>query len=165
MLFHKVGFNSLFILLELEFSYKVRFLNSFFFSLSLSFPAPLLFEAVTLWKLRVRFQDSKYHRSSFCHTWLCAVPKAKTVISETFKKSPDRYDMQKKQFWRNKGIKSRRQMPWGPFHRRLKGKSVVLQKHLFSCQLKFESRKFLLTIENCTDLRFPVFQLQVTCHL
>lgn len=76
-------------------------------------------------------------------------------MSETFRKSPDRCDVQKKRYWRNTGIKSRRHMPWGPFRRRLTGKSVVLQRHLLSSQLKLESRKFLLTVENYTDLTFP----------
>lgn len=149
----------------------VGFLKLFsLLSLSLSSSSPplttsVLYEAVTLWKLGVRSQDTECRRSSFCHTWLCTIPQAKIVMTETFRKSPDRCDMQKKQYWRNKGIKSRRHMPWGPFHRRLKGKSVVLQRHLLRTQFKFELRKFLLIVEKCTDLHFPVFELQVTCHL
>lgn len=119
------------------------FLIIFFFSLSLLLPPH---HPSTVWSSHSLETKSKiprhgYDGSSFCHTWLCTVPKAETVVSETFRKSPDRCDMQKKQCWRKKGTKIRRHMPWGPFRRRLKGKSVVLQRHLLSSQLKFESRK------------------------
>lgn len=141
-------------------------LFSLFLSLfSSPLTTPVLFEAVTPWILRVRFQgrDMMAARSAILGCVLfqrqrqsCQKPLERVQIDVTCKRSSA--EERKEQRLGDTCLEDHSVEDW-------RGKVLFYRGICLAVSWNLSQGKFLLTVENCTDFCFPVFELQVTCHL